>query len=126
MPSSQPETSTGLSPRLAASLAYSGWWVTGLIFWALEPANGFVRFHAAQSIAAFGTLALIMAGFGVAAVMSLVVLPTAFSLFILALQLTWLAGVALWAVALWRTARGQTWRMPLAGDLADRMLAKRP
>jgi uncharacterized membrane protein len=118
-----PESSTGLPPRLAAVLAYGGWWVTGLIFWLVERRDRFVRFHAAQSIAAFGLTALIVAGFGLAALLSLSMLPTAFSLFVWASGLTWLVGMLVWGAALWQAAHGRTWRMPLAGQLADRMLS---
>ena len=34
--SAQSISSSGLSPRLAAPLAYSGWWITGLIVWFVE------------------------------------------------------------------------------------------
>ena len=121
----EPESSTGLPPRLAAVLAYGGWWVTGLIFWLVERRDRFVRFHAAQSVAAFGLMALIVAGFGLGALASLTVLPTAFSLFLWASGLTWLVGMLVWGAALWQAAHGRTWRMPLAGQLADRMLSKK-
>ena len=65
-----PESSTGLPPRLAAVLAYGGWWVTGLIFWVVERRNRFVRFHAAQSIAAFGLTGVIMAAAVVAGLLA--------------------------------------------------------
>src|SRR5262245_44922847 len=123
MTSQVPESSTGLPPRLAAVLAFGGWWVTGLIFWLVAGQGTFVRFHAAQSVAAFGLTALIAAGFGSAAVVSLSVLPTAFSLFIWAAGLTWLAGMLIWAAALWQAAHGRMWRMPLAGQLAERMVS---
>ena len=123
MASQVPESSTGLPPRLAAVLAYGGWWVTGLIFWLVERHDRFVRFHAAQSVAAFGLMALIAAGFGLAALVSLSLLPTAFPLFIWAAGLTWLAGMLVWGAALWQAAHGRTWRMPLAGQLADWMLS---
>src|SRR5262245_13936614 len=123
MTSQVPESSTGLPPRLAAVLAYGGWWVTGLIFWLVERRDHFVRFHAAQSIAAFGLTAVIVAGFGLAALLSLSLLPTAFPLFVWASGLTWLAGMLVWGAAVWQAAHGRTWRMPLAGQLADRMLS---
>jgi uncharacterized membrane protein len=91
----------------------------------VEQRDPYVRFHAAQSIAAFGLLAGIMAGFGLAAALSLLVLPTAFSPFIWALELTWVAGVVVWALALWHSAHGRRWRILIAADLADRMLARR-
>ena len=114
-------SSTGLSPHLAAVLAYLGWWVSGLIFWWLERRDSYVRFHAAQSVAAFGIVAVLVAGFGAMAIASLSFLPSAFVLFIWAAGLTWAGGVLLWIAAMWNAARGRAWRMPLASELADRM-----
>jgi uncharacterized membrane protein len=115
-------SSTGLSPRLAATLAYAGWWITGVILWFVERHNRAIRFHAAQSIAAFGVVAALIMAFGVLALASLSLLPAAFDLFIWAATATWAGGILLWIVALWRAATGHTWRIPVAADLADRIV----
>jgi uncharacterized membrane protein len=115
-------TSTGLQPRTAATLAYSAWWITGLIFWLLEREDRFVRFHAAQSIAAFGIVAVLIGAFGFIAAVSLSFVPQAFELFLGAAAVTWLAGLVLWIVAMWKAANGEAWRIPLAADLADRLV----
>jgi uncharacterized membrane protein len=115
-------TSTGLSPRTAAALSYGAWWITGLIFWFLEREDRFVRFHAAQAIAAFGIIAVLIGAFGVLAAASLSFLPSAFLLFLWAAVVTWVAGVALWVVAMWKAANGDAWRIPFAADLADRLV----
>ena len=117
-------SSTGLSPRVAAALAYAGWWVTGAIFWFVERRDEFVRFHAAQAIAAFGVIAALVVGFCALAAASLSFLPAAFMPFLWAAGLTWIAGLALWVVAMWRAGRGERWRIPLASELADRMMGK--
>jgi uncharacterized membrane protein len=115
-------SSTGLSPRLAATLAYAGWWITGAILWFVERRNRAIRFHAAQSIAAFGVVAALIIAFGALALASLSLLPAAFDLFLWAATATWAGGILLWIVALWRAATGHTWRIPVAADLADRMV----
>jgi uncharacterized membrane protein len=114
-------SSTGLSTRFAAALAYSAWWITGFLFWFLERRDRYVRFHAAQSLAAFGLIALLIGGFAVLAIASLSFLPNAFTLFVWAAAVTWTAGVALWVVAMWKAANGNVWRIPIASELADRM-----
>ena len=116
-------SSTGLSPRLAASLAYAGWWVTGAILWFVERRDRRIRFHAAQSIAAFGLVAVLVLAFGTLALASLSLLPAAFTLFLWAALATWVGGVLLWVVALWKAATGHAWRIPVAADLADRLIA---
>jgi len=114
-------SSTGLSPRVAAALAYAAWWVTGAIFWYVERRDAYVRFHAAQCIAAFGLIALLVAAFGALAGASLSYLPSAFVPSIWAAGLIWVGGMVLWVVAIWKAASGEVWRIPLAADLADRL-----
>jgi uncharacterized membrane protein len=114
-------TSTGLAPRTAATLAYAAWWITGLIFWLLEREDRFVRFHAAQAIAAFGAIALLVILFGGLAGASLSFLPAAFTPLLVAAFVTWLGGLALWLVAMWKAASGDAFRIPLAADWADKL-----
>jgi uncharacterized membrane protein len=68
-------SSLGLPSRTGATLAYSGWWITGAIFWLLEREDPVVRFHAAQSIVVFGITALLVVVFGMLAAASLSFLP---------------------------------------------------
>ena len=117
-------SSTGLSPRVAAPLAYAGWWVTGLILWFVERRDHSIRFHAAQSVAAFGAIAAAIAAFGALALASLSFLPSAFTLFLWAATITWGLGVVLWIVAIWKAAAGRAWRIPVAADLADRITSR--
>jgi uncharacterized membrane protein len=115
------QSSTGLSSRTAAALAYGGWWVTGVIVWFLERRDRAARFHAAQSIVAFGTIAFLILSFGLLAAASLSFLPAAFTVLLSTAVLAWVAGVALWAVSLWKAANGVEWRIPVAARYADRM-----
>jgi uncharacterized membrane protein len=115
-------SATGLSPRFAASLAYAGWWITGLLFWIVEDRDAYVRFHAAQSLAAFGVIVTMIAGFSGLALLSLSYLPGAFSPFVWAAILTWAGGMLLWIVLMWSAATGRQWRIPIAAELADRLM----
>ena len=115
-------SSTGLSPRVAGPLAYVGWWVTGAILWFVERQDRAIRFHAAQSVAAFGVIAAAIGAFGVLALVSLSFLPSAFIPFLWAAAITWAVGVLLWIVAMWKAATGHAWRIPVAADLADRLM----
>ena len=115
-------SSTGLAPRIAAPLAYAGWWLTGSIVWFVERRDAYVRFHAAQAMTAFGLIALFIGVFGFLAVASLSFLPSAFAPFIWAAGLTWIGGLVLWGLSMWKAANGDPWRIPIAPDLADRMV----
>jgi uncharacterized membrane protein len=111
-------TSTGVDARLSSMLCYAGWWVTGLVFLFAERRHAEVRFHAAQSLIVFGALsvALLLCG-GASAVAFFVAVPT-FQLLQAIGNAIWLAAVLLWLFLLMKTWRGETWRVPIAGDLA--------
>lgn len=118
------DSSTGLPSRTAATLAYSGWWVTGAMFWLIERRDRFVRFHAAQAVVVFGLAALVVALFGALAVASLAFLPATFGFFVGAAACTWAAAVGLWGIAMWKAAGGDDWRMPYAAGWAERLNAR--
>ena len=113
--------STGLSRQVAVPLAYSGWWLTGLILWFVERHDRVIRFHAAQSLAAFGTIAAAIAAFAALALASLSFLPSAFAVFLWAAAVTWAGGVLLWVAVMWKAATGRAWRIPIAAALAERL-----
>ena len=50
------KTNTGLSPKVAAVFTYLLGWVTGLFFLIVERDNKFIRYHAIQSVAVFGSV----------------------------------------------------------------------
>ena len=114
-------TSTGVDARLSSMLCYAGWWVTGLVFLFAERRHAEVRFHAAQSLIVFGALsaALFLCG-GVSAVAFFVAAPT-FQLLQAIGNAIWFVAVLLWLFLLMKTWRGETWRVPLAGDLATKI-----
>lgn len=122
MTSAELVSSTGLSPRVAAPLAYAGWWITGLIVWYVERQDRYVRFQAAQAMTAFGLIAAATVAFATLAAASLSFLPSAFIPFVWAAGVTWVAGMALWVVSMWKAANGEPWRIPLAAELADRLV----
>ena len=104
-----------------AALAYAGWWVSGLLIWLVENRDGFVRFHASQSIVAFGAIGAAVVLLGGAAATSLVFLPATFALWVGLTGLIWTGGLVLWVAAMWHAAAGRVWRIPVAADLADRL-----
>jgi len=114
-------TSTGVDARLASVLCYAGWWVTGLVFLFAERRHAGVRFHAAQSLVVFGaiTVALFLCG-GASAVAFFVAAPTFQTLQGIG-NAIWFAAVLLWLLLLVKTWRGETWRLPIAGELAGKI-----
>lgn len=114
-------TSTGVDAALAAVLCYAGWWVTGLVFLLLERENRSVRFHAAQSVVVFGGLSLLMGLVAALSATTLFLVPSIFRTIWALNWFVWLASVVLWLVLMLRTFRGETWRVPVAADVADRI-----
>ncbi len=105
-------TSTGLSPNIAGLLCYVAGWVSGIIFLVLEQRNKFVRFHATQSIIAFGTLTV--AGI----ILGLIpVVGGAFSLII------GIIGFIVWIVMIVKASSGEWYKLPWAGDVAEKIVA---
>jgi uncharacterized membrane protein len=117
-------TSTGVDARLSALLCYLAWWVSGVVFLVLEQEHRAVRFHAAQSIVLFGGLTAVIVLLSVTSVAALFVSPAIFQATWTISYLVWFAAVVLWLIVLVRTFRGETWRVPFAGDLAARIASR--
>jgi uncharacterized membrane protein len=114
-------TSTGLDARLASVLCYAGWWVTGLVFLFAERHDATVRFHAAQSLIVFGVLSVALFFFGGASAVAFFVAAPVFQLLQSIGNVLWLGAVLLWLFLLVKTWRGETWRVPVVGDLAMKL-----
>jgi len=105
-------TSTGLSPNVAGLLCYVGIWISGIIFFVLEQKNKFVRFHAAQSIVAFGTITVAGIIFGL-----IPVVGRAFSWIIA------IIGFIVWIIMIVKASNGEWYKLPWAGDVAEKIVA---
>ena len=105
-------TSTGLSPNTAGLLCYVGIWISGIIFFVLEQKNRFVRFHAAQSIVAFGTITVAGVILGL-----IPVVGDAFSTII------GITGFIVWIIMIVKASSGEWYKLPWAGDVAEKMVA---
>ena len=124
-------STTNLKPNVAGLLCYVGFWVTGIIFLIIEKKNKTVRYHAMQSLVAFGILNII---WGIAntarwSALTYVGVPGLS-------YAQWIAGTViwgiffaiwwiLWAILMYRTYHGQLYKVPAGlGTLAENMLAK--
>ena len=114
-------TSTGLDARVSSVLCYSGWWLTGLVFLFAERQNRRVRFHAAQSVIVFGVLSAILLALGGASAVAFFFAGASFQLWQAVGNAIWLSAVVLWLVLLLKAWQGETWHVPLAGGLAERI-----
>ncbi len=115
------KTSTGMPANVAALVSYTVGWITGLIFFLIEKDNKFVRFHALQSIIVFG--ALFVLGFIFSIFFQLFVVIHLFFMFqFLALiaRVLWLAALILWVILMVKAYKGERFKLPIAGDIAEK------
>jgi len=104
------ESSTGMSANVAGLLCYVLLWITGIVFVVLENKSTFVKFHAWQSIVTFGVLTVALFIFGWIPILG----PILY-------LLIWALMVILAIVLIVQAYTGKMWKVPLAGDWAEKM-----
>ncbi len=107
------KSSTGLAENVAGLLCYVLGWVSGLVFVLIERKSKFVRFHAIQSIYAFGVIHLAVIVLGWIPLIG-VVLASIISVI----------GVVLWIVLMIKAYRGERYKLPWAGNLAEKLVGR--
>lgn len=105
----------GLQENIAGLLCYLVGWITGIIFLLIDK-RPWVRFHAAQSIAVFGGLTIIRIALGMFHFAGGLI---GWGFFGMLFTLLWLLTVVLWVVLMIKAFQHQTWRVPIAADIAD-------
>jgi uncharacterized membrane protein len=118
-------SSTGLTPRTASALAYLAGPFSGALILLAESTNEDVRFHAWQSIVGLGGLGLAVAASYVLAFVALFLSATAASLMVAVAMVIWIVLALVWAICLWKAWSGERWKLPLAGDYAERHISAR-
>jgi uncharacterized membrane protein len=101
------DTSTGLKENLAGLLCYLFSWVSGLIFF-LTDKRPTVRFNAMQSIILGGAYFIVIIVLTITVVGALVVPIFGLIFFVLSIML------------MIRAYQGNTWKLPLIGNLAEK------
>ena len=107
------KTSTGIQENVAGLLSYLAGWITGLVFILLEQENKFIRFHAMQSIIVFGSIFVVgtvigwipFLGWAITAVLGVL-------------------GFILWIILMVKAYQGELFKVPWAGDMAEKWSAK--
>jgi uncharacterized membrane protein len=110
-------SSTGLDSNIGGLLSYVLGWITGLIFFLVEEKDEFVRFHAMQSIIVFGAITVLSIVFGI--LFAVPFLGAILGSFL------WIASVVLWIILMVKAYQGERFKLPIAGDLAEKYSAKR-
>jgi uncharacterized membrane protein len=107
------KTSTGLQPNLAGLLCYLAGFVTGIVFLIIEKDNKFVRFHAMQSIFVFGGLFVLNIVLSFIPFIGWILIP-----------FVGIVGLILWILLMFKAYNGETYKLPIVGDMAEKQLQK--
>jgi uncharacterized membrane protein len=118
-------SSTGLDPNLAAALAYLAGPFSGVLILLVERANGFIRFHAWQSILGLGGIGVLSAATLVLSFATLLISPFLFTVMYRFSEIVAILWVVAWAICLVKAFRGSRWEMPLVGRYAARLAERR-
>ena len=124
MASGSEESSTGLDPHVAATLAYLAGPFSGVLILLAERTNSYVRFHAWQSVLGLGGLGLIVALLLGLAFASVIVSATAFRTLLITSWIVWVFWILVWAVCVVRAFTRRRWKLPIAGTYAERLSAR--
>jgi uncharacterized membrane protein len=115
--SEEKTSSTGLDSNIGGLLSYVLGWITGLIFFLIEEKDEFVRFHAMQSLIVFGAITVLSIVLGLLFMVPYIG-PVLGSFF-------WIATVVLWIILMVKAYQGERYKLPIAGNLAEKYSAKR-
>jgi uncharacterized membrane protein len=120
------ESSTGLTPRVAAVMAYLAGPFSGVLVLLAERTSNDVRFHAWQSVLGLGGLGLLVALLLGVSFASVIVSATAFRTLLTLTWVLWVGWILLWAVCVVKAFGGRRWKLPIAGAYAERFSLRTP
>ena len=103
------KSSTGLDENVAGLLCYVLGWLTGLVFLLIEKDSEFVKFHAMQSVVTFLGLTIISFVLRWIPYIGRVIAP-----------IIGIISMILWIVLMIKAYQGERWKVPIAGDFAEK------
>ncbi len=120
-----PSSSTNLDPRVAGLLCYLFGWIGGLIFLLIEKEDHTVRFHALQSI--FFNIAVSIIYIAISITIGIILVVTTaipgVNLFLILLPILYtvlfMVFFVVWIMLMVRAYRGEKWKLPIIGDIAE-------
>jgi uncharacterized membrane protein len=120
------ESSTGMSANTAGLLCYVAGWITGIVFVVLEKKSKFVKFHAWQSIMTFGVLTVVQIILSIIGTIAWATSPfwgPWWFAHVLGI-IVWVITVGLWIALILLAYQGKMWKVPLAGNWAEKQANK--
>lgn len=113
------KTSLGLSKNLEALCSYVLLFISGFILLIIEKDNKYVRFHAMQSFATFGLLAVL--SFAISVVGGLPIIGIFCGIL---KSLVNLISFVLWILLMYKAYKGEMFKVPVIGDIVEKQLNK--
>lgn len=102
------ETSLGMEPNVEALLCYLFGFITGIIFYALEKENKFVRFHAMQSIVTFGFISVLSMVLAYIPIIGWILIP-----------FVYIGSFIIWIILMVKAYKEESFKLPFAGNIAE-------
>ncbi len=102
------KTSIGLDANLAAALSYLLGFVSGIVVLVLEKDNRFVRFHALQSVLAFGAITLLW----------VLLNAVPFLGFLIGVLIIIPGSAVIWLLMMFKAYQGEEFKLPIVGPIA--------
>ena len=116
-------SSTGLTPRTAAALAYLAGPFSGALILLAESKNDDVRFHAWQSIVGLGGMAVALVLAYALGAAAFFVSAAAVTVMLAVASVLWIVLALVWMICLWKACTvSERWKLPIAGDYAERFV----
>lgn len=103
----------GLDKNVACAMTYVLGWVSGLVFFLMEKKDKDVRFHALQSIIAFGAITVIQIVVSRLPYVGYMISP-----------IISLGTLVLWLVMMIKTYQGEKIVLPIVGPIAEKESSK--
>jgi len=124
------ESSMNIEENVASLLCYLAWWVTGILFFAMENKNKTVRFHAIQSILIFLPISIIGwiligplgVSYSTGSVFGVPIRTPTLSPFYYVGVLIYVLGVILWLILMIKAYQGEKFKVPIVGDIAEKQI----
>lgn len=105
------KSSLGIDENVAALLCYAAWFVTGIIFLAVEKESKFVKFHALQSIITFGFLTVVGWFIGMVPFIGWIIT-----------LLIWPLELVLWILLMIKAYNKEWFKLPIVGDIVEKQM----
>lgn len=119
------KTTLGMDQNIEALLCYVGTWITGIVFFVLETENRFVRFHALQSLIAFGLISVIFIATSILTSIFTFFLPFSLPILILITIINVVLGglsFVLWVLLMVKAYQGSWFKLPVIGDIVEKRI----